>query len=403
MSKARANINVEILKWAREKAGYSEEEAARKLQITPERYQAWENPKDDRKPTFNQLRRTAKLFKRPVSVLYLAKPPEGFDVIRDFRRLPGDGIKFYSPALLYEMELAQQRREIALELYEEFDAGLPEFTFNANLIEDPEELGIRIRKDLGISFREQIKWKTKDQLGPFKALRKAMENQGILVFQMNKVEVREVSGFAIAKEKLPIIAINRKEVPNRRTFGLAHEYVHLLLRISGASDLDVDATRPPEEQRVEVFCNQTAAAMLMPRHRVLGLSAVQSHGPLSEDWEEDEIREFSSLFGVSREAFLRRLLTFNRTTQNFYNFKRKQYNEDFLREREDRRKKLRESAQQFKKNPPRDVFVELGRPFVRLILDSSRADFITLNEASGYLGNLRIRHFPKLEESVYSR
>ena len=133
MLKARANINKEVLKWAREQAGYSEEEAARKLQVTPERYLAWENPQADLKPTFKQLRKISKVFKRPVSVFYLPKPPEGFQVIRDFRRLPGDGIQFYSPSLLYEMELAQQRRELALDLYKEFDIEVPEFTLKTQL------------------------------------------------------------------------------------------------------------------------------------------------------------------------------------------------------------------------------------------------------------------------------
>lgn len=402
MPKARANINEEVLRWARDQAGYSEEEAARKLQVKPEGYSAWENPDDTLKPTFKQLRKIAKVFKRPVSVFYLAEPPEGFQVMRDFRRLPSDGIRFYSPSLRYEMELSQQRRQLALDLYNEFDIEVPEFKLKAQLSEDPEELGDRIRSGLGVKFSEQVKWQKQDHLGPFKAWRGAMENQGVLVFQMSRVEWDEVSGFALAEAHLPIIEVNRKDVPNRRTYSLLHEYVHLLLRLSGASDLDVDATRPPAEQRVEIFCNRAAAAALMPRDRVMGLPAIQTRGPHSEAWEDDEIHEHSRFFGVSRESFLRRLLTFERTTPLFYQRKRDQYNEEFRRNREHQRQKFRESDREFRKNPSLDVFVELGRPFVRLILDSTRQDFITLNEASGYLGNLRIRHFRKLEERVYS-
>ncbi len=402
MKGARANINPEVLIWARNSAGYSQEDAAHKLQVKPERYQAWETTDDEAKPTIKQLRRIAKLFKRPVSVFYLPEPPEGFMPMRDFRRLPGEGLRSYSPALRYEMELAQQRRELALELHDDFGEEIPEFTLTARLSEDPEEVGNRIRQTLGVTFDEQTRWRRGDRLGPFKAWRYALEAQGILVFQMNRVAWDEVSGFALAEPRLPLIAVNRHDAPNRRTYSLLHEYVHILLHLSGASDLDVDAARPPEEQEVEVFCNRAAAAALIPREQLLDLPNVHSRGRHSERWKDREIAEIGKLFGVSREALLRRLLTFGRTTRRFYTQKRSQYNMEFTRKRERQREAFRSSNKEFRRNPPQDVFVELGRPFVRLVLDSARQDFITLNEASGYLGNLRIRHFPTLEQRVYT-
>ncbi len=402
MKSAKANINIEVLCWARGLAGYSPEEAARKLQVKPERYQAWELVEDDTKPTIKQLRRIAKLFRRPVSVFYLPEPPEGFMPMRDFRRLPGDGLQFYSPQLLHEMELAQQRRELALELLADLNEEIPEFNLTATLSESPEEVGNRIRHALGITFADQMQWRQRDAWGPFKAWRSALEAQGVLVFQMSRVERTEVSGFAVAEKVIPLIAVNRKDVPNRRTFSLLHEFVHILLHLSGASELNVDVTRPPEEQEVEVFCNSAAASALMPREYLLGQPIVQTQGPGSERWSDDELYDLAGLFGVSREAVLRRLLTYGRTTQRFYQRKSEQFNEEFLKNKEREKQRYKESAKKFRKNPPQDVFVELGRPFVRLVLDSARQDFITLNEASGYLGNLRIRHFPKLEERVYN-
>ena len=178
--------------------------------------------------------------------------------------------------------------------------------------------------------------------------------------------------------------------------------MHILLKLSGASDLEVDARRPPEEQKVEVFCNGAAAAALMPREQVLGLASVQAHPGRNNNWQDEEIREEAALFGVSREAFVRRLLTLDRTTPPFYEAKRQQYKAEFLEDLEKRQKQYRESKKEFRRNPPQDVFVELGRPYVRLILDGVRQDLLTLNEASGYLGNLRIRHFPKLEQRAYT-
>ena len=58
--------------------------------------------------------------------------------MRDFRRLLGDGIRSYSPALLHEMEVAQQRRNLALELYEEIGEEIGKFELNASLSVRPE-------------------------------------------------------------------------------------------------------------------------------------------------------------------------------------------------------------------------------------------------------------------------
>ena len=402
MRSAIANITEAVLIWAREQAGYSSEEAAHKLRVKDERYKAWENEDDDLKPTIKQLRRIAKLYKRPVSLFYLAEPPDGFKPMRDFRRLPGEGLRSYSPALLHEMEIAQQRRNLALELFHEVGEAITEFTLSASLSGDPEDLGEQIRKELGISFADQIQWRRHDPLGPFKAWRRALESLDVLVFQMGSVNREEASGFALAERILPIIAVNRGDVPNRRTFSLLHEFVHVLLRLSGASDLDVDATRPPEEQEVEIFCNHAAAAALMPRQHVFDNSLVKAHPGVNSNWDDKDIRDVADLFGVSREAFLRRLLTLGRTRNAFYKAKRNQYYQEFKAELERRRMLYQESKKEFRTNPPQDVFVELGRPYVRLILDSVRQDLITLNEASGYLGNLRIRHFPKLERRAYA-
>ena len=403
MPSAKAKITESVLVWARTQAGYSQDEAARRIPVKLERYVAWEDSDDELKPTIKQLRRIAKIFKRPASLFYLAEPPQGFQPMRDFRRLPGDGIRSYSPSLLQEMVLAQQRRNLALELYEEIGENPSKFSMTAMLDEPPESLGAKIRKQLGIDFSDQVTWRRHGALGPFKAWRRELEAKGILVFQMGSVNRDEINGFALAEKTLPLIAVNRKDPPNRRTFSLLHELVHIMLKVSGASDLYDDPKRPPEEQKIEIFCNQVAASALMPSEHVLELSVFRSNPGRNAKWEDKDIREASDLFGVSREAFLRRLLTLKRTTKTFYETKRVQYAKEFRDELERRRKQQRESGKEFRKNPLQDVYVELGRPFVRLMFDSIRQDLLTLNEASGYLGNLRIRHFAKLEERIYAR
>ena len=142
---------------------------------------------------------------------------------------------------------------------------------------------------------------------------------------MGRISPDEVSGFAISEDILPVIAISRKRTPfNRRTFSLLHEFSHLMLRQSGVSDLDVDASRPPEDQRVEVSCNHVAAATLMPRERFLAEDILQWRSGRAE-WDDREIEELAKVYSVSREAVVRRLVTFDRTSASFYRRKRNQY------------------------------------------------------------------------------
>lgn len=401
-NRPRADINPDVLKWARRHAKLTVDDAAKKVNVKVDRYEAWESTDDEAKPTIKQMRNLAKALHRPLSLFYLSEPPTGFLPMKDLRRLPGDGLLSFSPQLAHEMELAQQRRELSLELSLAKGDPVEKFTHKATLDENPEIVGKRVRQLLGINFTAQVNWKRKGDLEPFKAWRREIERLDVLVFQMSRVSWDEASGFALAIDQRPIITVNRKDVPNRRTFSLLHEFAHLLLGQSGASDLEVDATRPPETQKVEVFCNAVAAAALMPKERLLGLPEVQQRGMLTTDWTEEELHEMANTFGVSRIAILRRLLTFKLTTQSFYAKKARQWNKEWLAAQKSEKQAIKDSGRPFATNPPMNVFYELGRPFVRLVLDSLHANQMTLHEASGHFGNLRVRHFPKLEQQIYT-
>ncbi len=390
--RVRALVKPEILIWARKSAGFEIEEAAKKVQVKPERLAAWES--GDHRPTINQLRKLATAYRRPLSVFYLQEVPTTFQVLRDFRRLPGDGLRRYSPDLVCEIRFAQERRVLALDLIEELDETPTRFELSATLSTQPEALGTTIRRHLKVSYPLQTKWR--DQRVGFNAWRAHIERLGVLVFQMARVPSEEVSGFAICDEVFPVIAVNRKDAFSRRTFSLLHELAHLTLRQSGVSDLEVDAARPPEDQRVEVFCNQVAAATLMPKDRFLSediLKVVDGR----HDWADEEIEELSRIYSVSREAIVRRLLTFGRTTERFYRQKREQYRAEYIAQEARRRAKLQD--QEFRRNPPRDAVSNFGKPFVRLVLNNYYQSRITLSDVSSYLG-LRIRHVPKIEQTL---
>jgi Zn-dependent peptidase ImmA (M78 family)/DNA-binding XRE family transcriptional regulator len=396
-ARVKSTINPALVTWARETAGFTAAEAAKRLKVDEQRLAAWEAPTSDEAPSIPQLRKLAALFKRPLAVFYLREVPPRFEVMRDLRRLPGTGARSYSPAVQLEVRAANERRELALELAADLEQELPQFTLSATDKENPERVGERIRTTLGITANLQLHWRDNDGRAGFNAWRNRIESLGVLIFQTTRFPSDEASGFAIAADILPVIAVNRNDALTRRTFSLLHEVAHLMIRVSGVSDLETDAARPPEDQRIEIFCNHVAAAALIPRDVILAEARVVARGPRSVDWSDAEISDLARQFNVSREALLRRLLTFDRTTDEFYRQKRSQYIAEFVASQQ--RKKKKAAATEMKRNMPQETVSNFGKRLVNMLLDNYHQDRMTLSEVSGYLG-LKVKHIPKLEEAA---
>jgi Zn-dependent peptidase ImmA (M78 family) len=368
--RVRAMVKPELLVWARESAGFVLAEAAEKLQLDADRIAAWET--GEQAPSIPQLRRLSKLYRRPLAVFYLQEVPADFQVIRDLRRLPGAGMRRMPPALRLEIRRASQLRALTIELLEDAGEPVPRFRPAATLAENIETVGQRIRTALGITEDEQRRWRDRDGRNAFRAWRERIESAGALVFQVTRFDADEASGFAIAEPVLPVIAVNRGDPPTRRTFSLLHELAHLLLSVSGVSDVHTDETRPPEDQKIEVFCNQVAAAALMPRDWLLNDPVVMRRGVRATAWSDSEIVDLARGFGVSREAILRRLLTLDRTTNDFYRQKRGQYLAEYNALRA--RQRARTSEDTIPRNMPLETVSNLGRPVVRVILENYYQD-----------------------------
>lgn len=88
MPRVDALITPSVMRWARESAKLSVEEAASKIGRPIEDMTAWEEGTS--RPTIPQARKTSEVYKRPFAVFYLPEPPKDFDTLRDFRSLPID-------------------------------------------------------------------------------------------------------------------------------------------------------------------------------------------------------------------------------------------------------------------------------------------------------------------------
>ena len=377
MSRAHlAFVHPPVLAWARSVARMPAQDAAKKAAVLPERLLAWEA--GEAQPTLRQARLLAKAYRVPFATFYLPDPPQGIArTPKDLRRHAEQVSDGLSSAIQLDVRDAWERREIALELHAASGTSPQSFTLSAALDEDAETCGARLRLSLGVRIEEQLSWH--DSRVGFNEWRRSAEGVGTLVMQTSDIELSEFRAYSLTADVLPVVVVNRKDVYAARTFSLLHELTHLALHSEGLCDLRTDDSRPAEDQRLEVFCNAVAAAALIPRGSLLNQPGVATHE--GDKWEEVTIAALARAYSCSREALLRRLLTFGLTSEAFYRQKRDRYRQE--RESQPR-------APGFV-SPPINAVSLLGKPLVRLILDGLMSERITSSDAADYLG-VRLKH-----------
>jgi len=386
----RALINPDLLIWARESMGYTQESVAKKMHVNLNKIKDWETGLNY--PTIIQLRKLGHIYKRPIAIFFLPKRPKDFAPLRDFRCIRARSGKQYSVALNYAVRQAYERRLLALDLYEETDENIPSFTKSVSTDDNPEKIGLEIRNMLGITKEKQINWY--DSYDALNMWRSAMEQKGVLVFQSSGIDVEEMRGFAIGEYPLPAISLNMKDTPNGRIFTLLHEFVHIMLKESSVCDIREWLKRTYEDQKVEVFCNQVAGATLVNKQDLLTEDIV--HQKFREkNWQKRDFTLIARRFKVSREVIMRRFLTFGWITQAYYERRR----DEFLLEYEDIRKKKRTGFAPMHKK----VVGSVGLSYSELVLNSYNQRLITLNTLSNYLGGVHLKHLPKIQEEVFNR
>lgn len=398
-ARVRAVINPELLVWARETSGLSLEAAAKKIGVKPDRLAAWEGTGGGPRlaPTVSQLRKTANVYKRPLAMFFLPHAPERPAMPHDFRRLPDHDDADLSSDLLLEMRRARRRRAVALELLSDLDRPVTALPLRAELADDPEEVGRRGWEWLGVTRAEQARW-----VGVYDALNgwlAAFESRGVLIFQTTDVELDEMRGFSLSERRLPVIVLNAKDYPRARVFTLMHEFAHLMLDTGGVCDPERVARRARTvDERVEVFCNHAAGALLVPSHAVLLDPRIAAAGTGRHEWRDNTLRAVADAFTVSREVILRRLLILGRTTEAFYERKRREYQRQYaaLAAQARERAQTREGG-----HPPvyRTAVRDNGRRYTQLVLDAYQAERITAADLSDYLG-VRLKHIPRVADAV---
>lgn len=381
-----ALANSKLLRWARESAGYDIATAARKLGQDEKRLLLWEA--DEEKPTIAQLRKVGEVYKRPIAVFYLPDVPMDFAPLRDYRRLPSEAPKEFSPELRLAIRHAIERQEWAIDLRKESGSSPLSFVGSVRDETDVLRVATQVRKLLAIDLVEQKRWQYEDALRHWID---AVEAIGVFVFQARGIDLLEMRGFVLTDTLAPIITLNAKDSKSARIFTLIHEFVHVLLAKPGISNLSLPETPRGVEQSIEVFCNAVAGETLVPAAALREeLKSFRADDP------DAAIESVSMAYKTSREVAARRLLDLGYISQRIYRERRAQYYEEY----KEREKRSRESTKELRIPQARIIVRDNGRAFTRLVLSAFGENLITARDISALL-NSKLRHLGRIKSDLY--
>lgn len=290
-------ITPAVVRWARERAGYSMGDASRVFK----KIAAWEA--GEALPTYAQVEQMAERFKIPVAVFFFPNPPEVPPLENSFRTLTARDFAAIPRTVRFFLRRGQAMQ---LNLAELNDGKNPagrvisrDLKFSTNMSLD--EIAVEVRAYLGVSISEQTSWKGVDE-----ALEKWREvfaiKAGVYVFK-DAFHAPNYFGFCLYDDEFPIVYVNNSSSRSRQIFTLFHELGHLLFHTSGIDILDDQFINHlgNSEQKIEIICNGLAARVLVPDDVLDKMLGAVNIG-------RQAASQLADHFHVSREVIYRKFL-----------------------------------------------------------------------------------------------
>ena len=295
-------VNHEILKWARETAGLSREEAVRKLAIRDARGvnavdRLAELESGAAEPTRPTLVKMAGHYRRPLLTFYMSAPPRTGERDAGFRTLtsnPPSGTEALMDTLIRDVHVRQSMVKAALE---DVDEAQPLKFVRSRQMSDGQASVLKVLRHL-INVPVESFHAQRDAYAAFNLLRTDVEDKGAFVLLKGDlgsyhtaIDFEVYRGFTIVDEIAPFIVINDRDAKPAWSFTLLHECVHLIL---GQSGLKGDWV----ENDVERFCEDIANEFLLP---AIDLELLEIRGEAqSYSLVKQRISEFANDRNLSR-------------------------------------------------------------------------------------------------------
>ena len=389
----KMDVNGEILRWARERAGISIENVARKLQKKASDIENWES--GEACPTYKQLEKVASTYyKRPIALFFFPKPPEEEDIGQSFRTLPDSEIESIPPRIRYLSRKAKVFQLNVAELLDGVNSAKRMVTRDLKSLttKNAKTLAKKVREYFKISIEHQKSWGTTDEA--LKNWRSIIENHGTLVFKESfKNKGRNepdslYSGFCLYDKNFPVIYINNNVSKTRQIFTLFHELAHLLSSVGGVDKGGGDyyiRRLSGDNKRIEILCNQFASEFLIPSEDINPLLII------TEPTDEN-ISKISNQYYVSREVILRRMLDLEIVKQDFYNKRVARWDKD--RRQQERERKVVRGGDYYNTQA-----AYLSPNYTECVFTKYYQNKITLDQVAGYLGQ-KVRAIDHFEMNV---
>ncbi len=379
-------INPQILLWAREQTGLAIEEVASHFKKDPEFIENWE--KGLSSPSFPQLEKLAKKYKRPTALFFFPEVPQEESLEGSFRTLPEQEIRYIEPHLRF---LIRKARAMQINLSELNNGSNPSNRFllhNFNVENKQLDVVARELRDyFGIDLNTQQQYGNPETA--FKEWRLVVEKHGVFVFK-DAFKDGRFSGFCLYDDVFPVIYINNSLPHPRQIFTLFHELAHLLFKTSyieaplrGSEFLN----RLSEyDKKIEVFCNAFAGEFLVPDDDFI------RH--LDAEVDDRNLQRFAEQYSVSREVILRKFLDNSIIDSEFYNKKVRQWNEVWAAPKQ--RNKTKKSGG----NPNFTKRAYLGESYMEMAFSQYYKNNISIEQLADYL-DVKVGRIPKMESLIF--
>ena len=254
-------INKENLKIARENIGISSQNASKKLGSNKDIVASWEN--GEFLPTWSQAIKISKIYNVSEFLLFSNELIKKQKSIPDYRigfdKKSDDGVK-----KLINLVITRQKW---LEKYLK-DEGFAKNVLQGSGkdLESPQKLAELISEKLNINI-EEFK-KNASRKNALNYLIKKAESKGIFVgktVSYHKIKTDDMRGLFISDDYCPFIILNRGDSLSAQIFSFIHELAHFFRKSDAVSNSLDFRSSVKEISSEEVFCNNVAAELLLPR------------------------------------------------------------------------------------------------------------------------------------------
>jgi Zn-dependent peptidase ImmA (M78 family) len=262
-----AHVTPEVLRWARESIGYDLEDAAKRIDVAPEKLARAEEGTE--LLTLRQAEKAAAAYDRPLAALFLPGTPEEESIEGQFRRLADAPPPPWPPELIMATREVRERQDAAADLYEMLDEApnWPRFEDFARRV-GADVLPQVVRHELPISLEDQQQGRDPKGYTPLRHWIDAVERVGVLVMQIGDAPLNIMRGFASPHDSVPAIVVNTEDDARARAFTVIHELGHLLLLARGEHE--------GSKAYLEEWCENFAGEVIMPTetfHRTVNMAA----------------------------------------------------------------------------------------------------------------------------------